>query len=59
LWRIVNRERKKCKGINKDIGMEEWEEFREAAVENSRKGNKERRKNKKIREEKIIEEREN
>ncbi|XP_011688391.1 PREDICTED: uncharacterized protein LOC105450305 [Wasmannia auropunctata] len=27
VWEIVNRERKKWKGINKDIGMDEWEEY--------------------------------
>lgn len=24
IWRIVNKERKRWKGINEDIGMEEW-----------------------------------
>lgn len=27
VWRVVNRERKKWKGINRDIEMEEWEEY--------------------------------
>jgi len=27
VWGIVNRERKRWKGINEDIKMEEWEEY--------------------------------
>ncbi|KYN20187.1 hypothetical protein ALC57_07477 [Trachymyrmex cornetzi] len=27
VWEILNRERNRCKGINKEIGMREWEEY--------------------------------
>lgn len=27
VWRVVNRERKEWKGINRDIELEEWEEY--------------------------------
>jgi len=27
VWRVINRERKHRKGVNKDIGMEEWRKY--------------------------------
>jgi len=46
VWNIVNRQRKKWKGINKDIEREEWERyFREtlAGIEKKVRGEKVRR----------------
>jgi len=43
VWSIVNRERKKWKGINKDIESEEWERYFREMLGGRKKGSKGRR----------------
>lgn len=38
IWAIVNRERKKWKGINREIEMEKWEEYFRELLGEIRKG---------------------